>query len=96
MKADLDRLRPRWQLQQAENRFSEVVERAIKEGPQTVTKHGEDTVVIVSVAEFRRTSAADELQSQSLTDFLLQSPLRGSRVRIRRSRDTGKLIEFGK
>lgn len=85
----------RWQLQQAKNRFSEVVDRAIKEGPQTVTKHGKDAVVILSVDEFQRASAASEKQRQSLAEFLLQSPLRGSGLRIRRSRDTGKLIKFG-
>ncbi len=37
-----------WQLQEAKAKFSEVVEAAIREGPQTVTRRGEDAVVIVS------------------------------------------------
>lgn len=85
----------RWQLQDAKNRFSEVVARAIKEGPQTVTKHGKDAVVIVSAEQFQGRSVAGRKRSQSLAEFLLQSPLRGARLRIRRSRDTGRLIEFG-
>jgi prevent-host-death family protein len=43
-----------WQLQEAKNRFSEVVEEAIKHGPQTVTKHGREAVVVMSVEEYRR------------------------------------------
>ena len=34
-----------WQLQEAKNRFSEVVNKALEEGPQTVTRHGEEIVV---------------------------------------------------
>lgn len=86
----------RWQLQEAKNRFSEVVERAIKDGPQTVTKHGKDAVVIVSAQQFQRGTVAGKSQTQSLAEFLLQSPLRGARLRIRRSRDTGRRVKFGK
>ncbi len=43
-----------WQLQEAKNRFSEVVEEALAHGPQTVTRHGREVVVIVSAEEYRR------------------------------------------
>lgn len=86
----------RWQLQEAKNRFSEVVERAIKDGPQTVTKHGKDAVVIVSAEQFRRGAETATRQSESLAEFLLHSPLSGTRLRIRRSRDTGRLLKFGR
>jgi prevent-host-death family protein len=86
----------RWQLQVAKNRFSEVVERAINDGPQTVTKHGKDAVVIVSAEQFQRGTKPGKKEAQSLAEFLLQSPLRGARLRIRRSRDTGRLVKFGK
>ena len=86
----------RWQLQVAKNRFSEVVERAINDGPQTVTKHGKDAVVIVSVEQFQRGYKTGKKERQSLAEFLLQSPLRGARLRIRRSRGTGSLVKFGK
>ena len=43
-----------WQLQEAKNRFSEVVEEALARGPQTVTRHGREVVVIVSAEEYRR------------------------------------------
>jgi antitoxin Phd len=42
------------QLQEAKNRFSEIVDKALTHGPQTVTRHGREVVVIVSAEEFRR------------------------------------------
>lgn len=46
-----------WQLQEAKARFSEVVNQALTEGPQTVTRRGHVAVVIVAADEFRRTDA---------------------------------------
>jgi prevent-host-death family protein len=43
-----------WQVQEAKQRFSEVVRRALADGPQVVTRHGEAVVVIISAAEYRR------------------------------------------
>jgi prevent-host-death family protein len=43
-----------WQLQTAKQHFSELVERARTEGPQVVTKHGRDAVVVVSAEEYTR------------------------------------------
>lgn len=43
-----------WLLHDAKARFSELVRRAHREGPQHVTVHGRDEVVVVSAAEFRR------------------------------------------
>jgi len=44
----------RWQLQEAKQRFSEVVRQAENAGPQVVTRHGEDVAVIVAADEYRR------------------------------------------
>src|SRR3984957_3374372 len=44
----------RWLLQDAKARFSELVRRVHSEGPQHVTVHGKDEVVIISADEFRR------------------------------------------
>jgi prevent-host-death family protein len=41
-----------WQLQEAKNRFSELVQRAKREGPQTVTLRGERTAVVLSVEAY--------------------------------------------
>jgi prevent-host-death family protein len=43
-----------WQLQVAKQRFSEVVRRALDEGPQVVTRHGEEAVVVLSAREYHR------------------------------------------
>jgi prevent-host-death family protein len=44
----------KWRLQEAKARFSELVRRVRSEGPQHVTVHGRDEVVVVSVEEYRR------------------------------------------
>ena len=60
-----------WQLQDAKNRFSEVVQRAKREGPQTVTLRGERAAVILSSADYDRLTQA----RPSLVDDLLAGPL---------------------
>ena len=44
----------RWQLQQAKQRFSELVERARTDGPQVVTRNGREVVVILDIEEYER------------------------------------------
>lgn len=55
-----------WQLQEAKQQFSEVVRRALEEGPQTVTRHGEEVVVIVPIDEWRRRQSS----AKDFNDFL--------------------------
>jgi prevent-host-death family protein len=43
----------RWQLQEAKQRFSELIRSVEAEGPQVVTRHGEDVAVVISIAEYR-------------------------------------------
>lgn len=43
-----------WQLQDAKNHLSKVVEKALTEGPQTVTRRGKRTAVVLSVEEYDR------------------------------------------
>ena len=43
-----------WQLQTAKQHFSELVERARRDGPQVVTKHGKEAVVVISAEDYRR------------------------------------------
>jgi prevent-host-death family protein len=70
-----------WQLQEAKQRFSEVVRDALDSGPQYVTRHGEEVVVVVSAEEFRKLS-------ESRPDFkaFLRSAPDLSRLPIRRDR----------
>ncbi len=48
----------KWQVQDAKARFSELLERALKEGPQVVTKRGVEAAVLVPVEEWRRLERA--------------------------------------
>ena len=43
-----------WQLQQAKQKFSEMIRRALAEGPQTVTRHGDEVVVVLAIDTYRR------------------------------------------
>jgi antitoxin Phd len=79
-----------WQLQEAKNRFSEVVEEALHKGPQTVTRHGEETVVVLSVKEYRRLSRP----SVGLVDFFRRSPLKGLKLDLKRSKELSREIKL--
>jgi len=62
-----------WSVQDAKNRFSEVVE-AARRKPQTVTKHGKPAVVVVDVAEYERLQRLQRVQAPSFADVLLAMP----------------------
>jgi prevent-host-death family protein len=72
-----------WQLQDAKNRLSEVVDKACREGPQTVTRRGRPTVVVVSVTDYRRLRKG----GSGLVDFLRRSPLKSVELDPKRARD---------
>jgi prevent-host-death family protein len=63
-----------WMLQDAKARFSELVRRAHSQGPQHVTVHGREEVVVISADEFHRLTG--ERSGQLLVDLLRESPLR--------------------
>ena len=46
--------KPQWQIQEAKQRFSDLVRSAQQLGPQFVTKHGAEVVVVLDLAEYRR------------------------------------------
>jgi antitoxin Phd len=62
-----------WSVQDAKNRFSEVVT-AARRAPQTVTKHGKPAVVVVDVAEYERLRRLERAQAPSFADMLLAIP----------------------
>ena len=70
-----------WKLQDAKARFSEVVERALHDGPQVVTWHGENAVVIVAYRVF--VGAEPE---QDFKDFLMSIPRVGLEIKPSRRR----------
>lgn len=65
-----------WALQDAKNHFSEVVDRAMEDGPQTVTRHGREAVVVVAANEYRKMTQP----AGSLVEFMRRSPLYGAAV----------------
>jgi antitoxin Phd len=71
-----------WQLQDAKNKFSEVVEEAIKHGPQIITRRGVETVIVLSYAQYRKTM----LNQKKLSDFFRESPLAGLDLDLKRDR----------
>jgi antitoxin Phd len=62
-----------WSVQDAKNKFSEVIEAARRQ-PQTVTKHGKPAVVILAADEYKRLRHLERLKAPSFTDHLLSMP----------------------
>lgn len=62
-----------WQIQEAKNKLSEVINLAVKEGPQKITRHGKELAVLLSTKAYQRLQG----RKQSLADFFQQSPLKG-------------------
>ncbi len=86
-----------WQLQDAKNRFSEVVKRACEEGPQSVTVRGQPAAVVISARDFEALTKP----RMSFVDFILmetpEAPLWSDDVVDAinaRSNDTGRDVEF--
>ena len=77
-----------WAVAQAKARFSEVIDRALTDGPQTITRKGRKAVVVVSAEEWDRKTA----RHGTLADFFAASPLPGSGVTIERTKDTSREI----
>jgi antitoxin Phd len=77
-----------WQLQEAKNRLSQVVEQACTSGPQTITVRGRAKAVVLSVEAYRRLTQ----RSMSLTEFFRRSPLYGLDLETKRNSDTGRDI----
>jgi antitoxin Phd len=68
--------RQTWSVQDAKNRFSEVVE-AARRKPQTVTKHGKPAVVVVAADEYERLRKLEHLKAPSFAELLLAMPTGG-------------------
>lgn len=71
-----------WTVAQAKAKLSEVIEKARHQGPQTITKNGKNAVVVVDAALWERTQKQD--RQGNIADFLLNSPLRGSDLKVTR------------
>jgi antitoxin Phd len=79
-----------WQLQEAKNKFSKLVEKAQHEGPQFVTKHGKESVVVLSVEEYKKIVRP----KSNLFQFIQMSPLSKTLISIERDKSLGRDIEL--
>ena len=69
-----------WTVAEAKAKFSELVERARADGPQTITRNGRTAVVVVAAEEWERKAR----RTGNLAEFLAASPLRGSKLKVER------------
>ena len=79
-----------WTIAEAKAKFSEVVDRAQSEGPQTITRNGRTTAVVVGAEEWERKMQ----RSGNLAEFFAASPLRASGLRLRRSKERARRTEL--
>ena len=79
-----------WTVAEAKAKFSEVLEKAEKEGPQRITRRGEETAVVVSKKEWERRTK----RKGTLVEFFKESPLWGSGIEIPPREKSGRKIEL--
>jgi prevent-host-death family protein len=79
-----------WSVAEAKAKFSEVIEKARLSGPQTITRNGRRAAVVVSAEEWDRRAG----RKGTLVEFLNNSPLRGSGLKIERSKDGPRDIDL--
>ncbi len=76
-----------WPLQDAKNQLSQVVDQALSDGAQTITRHGKPTAVVLSIPDYQ------ELVPQNRVNELLDS-IRGTSLKIPRNRGSGRKVEL--
>jgi prevent-host-death family protein len=76
-----------WPLQDAKNQLSRVVDQAVSDGAQTITRHGKPTAVVLSISDYQK------LVPKNSVNELLDS-VRGTNLRIPRSRGSGRKVEL--
>ncbi len=79
-----------WTVAEAKAKFSEVIERAMSEGPQTITRKGRTAAVVVGAEEWQRKTN----RVGNLAEFFAASPLRGSGLKINRLKDKPRKLNL--
>jgi prevent-host-death family protein len=59
-----------WQLQEAKAKFSQLVQKALDEGPQTVTRHGKEVAVLLSADDYKKL----QRRRPGLLEILMSGP----------------------
>lgn len=79
-----------WTLADAKAHLSEVVESALKSGPQVITRRGRKAVVVVAAEEWERKAQ----RQGTLADFFAASPLRDSGLEIERPKSGPRELDL--
>lgn len=79
-----------WTVAEAKAKLSEVIDKAQSDGPQTITRNGRTTAVVVAAEEWERKTK----RQGNLAEFFASSPLRGSRMRVKRLRGRLRKVEL--
>lgn len=79
-----------WQMQEAKAKLSEVIQQAVREGPQGISIRGKSTVIVLSAKEYTSLTTP----KSSLIDFLQNSPLFGIDLDIERDKSSTRKIEL--
>jgi len=79
-----------WKLQDAKNKFSEVIRKASDEGPQVVTKHGKESVIVLSFQDFKKLKQS----KTTLVEFFRNSPLATVKLDIDRDKSLSRKVSL--
>ena len=79
-----------WHLQEAKNHFSELIDRALTDGCQTVTRHGKAVAVVMSAQDFHRL----QRPKGKLSEFFSQSPLKDVTLDLERKGDSPREVSL--
>jgi prevent-host-death family protein len=79
-----------WPVAAAKARLSELLDRVLAQGPQTITRNGRNVAVLVSIEEWERKTK----RKGNLAEFFAASPLRDSGLRLERSQDQPREIDL--
>ena len=79
-----------WQLQEAKNKFSNLVDKARHDGPQIVTRHGKESVVIIAIEDYQKLNKP----TSDLISFFKKSPLSDINLDLTRDKSSSRDIEL--
>lgn len=81
----------KWQVQEAKAKFSELMDRAEHDGPQIVTRHGEERAVLISIEDYRK----NYHEKPDFVTFLLECGPKIDEPLFEREDDYGRDFDFG-
>lgn len=73
-----------WQLQEAKNKLSQLIDDAVQSGPQLITRRGAEVAIVLSYEDYQKLVGP----SQKLSDFFRNSPLAEAELDLSRDRSS--------